>query len=161
MLGVAEETFFTPTTMFWLYNLAYFVFNDLFHGIVLPLFIISIPPRPDTCFDKKSFYIRTTSVLEPRRPRAPESLCFETGSKYFEIRAKNGKIPLQATLLPFEQTLDKGNNEQAIDVQEFSKTIAPFYPVVDPQPELFLPNSESIIPLDPKDIQHMVKKILR
>jgi len=88
-------------------------------------------------------------------------LCFETGSRYFEIRAPNGKIPLQATPLPFEQTLDKGNNEQAFDVQKFSKAIAPFYPVLNPQPELFLPNSESIIPLDPKDIQHMVKQILR
>ena len=33
MLGVAEETFFTPTTMFWLYNLAYFLFNDLFRKL--------------------------------------------------------------------------------------------------------------------------------
>ena len=70
-------------------------------------------------------------------------------------------MPLQATPLHFEQTLNKGNNEQAIDVPKFSKAIAPFDPEVDPQPELFLPNSESIIPLDPKDIQHMVKKILR
>ena len=77
------------------------------------------------------------------------------------MRAPNGKIPLQATPHPFEQTSNKGNNEQAIDVQKFSKAIAPFYPVLNPQPELFLPNSESIIPLDPKDIHHMVKKILR
>ena len=138
--------------MFWLYNLAYFLFNDLFHGIILPLFIISIPSRPDnTCNDKKSFYIsRTTSALEPRRPRASESLCFDTGSTYFDTRAFNG------------QTSTQENNEQAFEVQKFCKAIAPFQLVPSPQPDsVFLSSSETIRPLDPKDIQRMIKKILR
>ena len=75
MLGVAK-THFTPVTMFWLHNLLYFAFIDLFHGLLLPLTIISIPFEIEKISpEEKSFYVRTSLVLEPRRPfSAPEVL---------------------------------------------------------------------------------------
>ena len=38
-----------------------------FHGVLLPLTIISVPVEPE-----KTFSVRTTLVLEPRRPGASE-----------------------------------------------------------------------------------------
>ena len=75
MLGVAKAHF-TPVTMFWLHNLLYFAFIDLFHGLLLPLTIISIPFEIEKISpEEKSFYVRTSLVLEPRRPfGAPEVL---------------------------------------------------------------------------------------
>ena len=80
MLGVAKA-FFTPISMFWIHNLFYFGFIDLFHGVILPLAIISIPSEPkENSSEKKSFFVRTSLILEPRRPRSSKLVPFKLGS---------------------------------------------------------------------------------
>ena len=88
MAGVAKALF-TPVTMFWLQYLLYFAFFDIFHGIILPLTIISVPVEPEkTSSEEKSFYVRTTLVLEPRRPEASELVLLKSGPTHVNRRSK-------------------------------------------------------------------------
>ena len=69
MVGADKALF----TMFWLHDLLYFAFIDLFHGILLPLIIISVPVEPEkTSSEENTYYVRTTLVFEPQRPGASE-----------------------------------------------------------------------------------------
>ena len=91
MLGLAKDLF-TPVAMFWIHNLFYFGFIDLFHGVILPLTVISIPAKPkETSSEKKSFFVRTTLVLEPRRSRASAPVPSKSEPTVLERNSENKK----------------------------------------------------------------------
>ena len=103
MIGVAKA-FFTPVNMFWLHNLLYFGFIDFFHGILLPLTIISVPVEPEKAsFKEKFFYVRTSLVLEPRRPQASGLVPLRSGrslvDKNIEYQAERKPLFILTPLL--------------------------------------------------------------
>ena len=56
----------SPSTRFWLQNLLYFGFIDIFHGLVVPL-TMSLPHEDKLQEELPYFYVRPPN-MEPRRP---------------------------------------------------------------------------------------------
>ena len=191
MLGVAK-VFFTPVNMFWLHNLLYFGFIDFFHGILLPLTIISVPVEPEKAsFKEKFFYVRTSLVLEPRRPQASGLVPLRSGrslvDKNIEYQAERKPLFILTPLLQKSKELsvhdppiflplgaqsrpDLSSQVKMAEIRNepYNHMEAPSTKVSAPREELKLSLHETHSRLlshnhllDPKDFQHMVNSILR
>ena len=179
MVGADKALF----TMFWLHDLLYFAFIDLFHGVLLPLTIISVPVEPE-----KTFSVRTILVLEPRRPGASElvksgrSLVdknIEYGTEMKSLYTLTPRAHLerskelihdQPILFPLraESKSDPWNLLCQVETIEVENQSCNHVKVPAPREERSLKStkhhshssSSHNRPPDPKDFQHLVNSIL-
>ena len=64
-----QPIWFTPSHLFWVHKLLYFVFVDIFHSLVIPLIMARTIPWecPKDESRESEFYVRQPGVLEPRQ----------------------------------------------------------------------------------------------
>ena len=86
----------SPSILFWLQNLLYFGFIDIFHGLVVPL-TMDLPQEDKLQEDLPYFYVRPPN-MEPRRPvrqvmKAELSLNSEHLSEEYKKEEHQNQVP--------------------------------------------------------------------
>ena len=79
----------TPKAMFWMHRLIYFLFVDVFHGIIMPL--IMLIPMDLKASEVRKFYVRKPEIA-PRRPPFEESRRIIIVGDLKAPTSKNSKI---------------------------------------------------------------------
>ena len=65
---VINTTILSPSAIFWLYNIVYFTFYEIFHGLVIPWrMVIPWKNNNKNRFDQGPFYILKPPELLPGR----------------------------------------------------------------------------------------------
>ena len=64
-----QPKWFTPSHLFWVHKLLYFVFIDIFHSLAIPLIVARTVPWENPKGERREsqFYVRQSEVLEPRQ----------------------------------------------------------------------------------------------
>ena len=84
-----QPTWFTPSYLFWVHKLLYFIFVDIFHSLAIPLIMARTIPWERPKGETSEFYVRQPEVLEPRQSipsqRKGEASWMKTSSTAMEL----------------------------------------------------------------------------
>ena len=65
---IVNTTVLSPSTIFWMYNIVYFLYIDVFHGLMIPWrMVVPLKKNNEISFDQGPFYILKPPELLPGR----------------------------------------------------------------------------------------------